>query len=150
MKKMVILLLVFSAFVSASEGWMTDFKAAAEKATKENKPIFANFTGSDWCIWCIKLEREVLSKKAFKEFAKDNLVLLMLDFPSKKKQDPELKKQNKKLADKYKIKGFPTILILNGKGEIIAETGYQPGGAEEYVKHLQALLAPKKETHKHE
>lgn len=121
--------------------WMTDFEAAKAKAKAENKPMLVDFTGSDWCIWCIKLDEEVFSKQAFKDYAKENLILVELDFPRKKAQSDELKEQNRALAEKYGIRGFPTILILDGEGEVIEKTGYRRGGPEKYVLHLQEILA---------
>lgn len=122
--------------------WMTDFAAATAKAKQENKPLLVDFTGSDWCGWCIKLDNEVFSKKAFKEYAAENFVLVEIDFPSRKvKQSAELKAQNEALAEKYDIKGFPTILILDADGTVIEQTGYRRGGPQKYVEHLKEILA---------
>ncbi len=129
--------------LSAADGWMTNFAAAKKLAKKENKPILVDFSGSDWCGWCIKLDKEVFSTKAFKEYAKKNLVLLMLDFPRGKKQAASLKKQNMQLARKYKVQGFPTVLLLNASGKVLATTGYQAGGPEKYIAHLKQLLKKK-------
>ncbi len=120
--------------------WITDFEKAKETAKKLKRPMLVDFTGSDWCGWCIKLDKEVFSKDEFKEYAKDNLVLVELDFPNRKKQSDALKAQNKALAKKYGIRGYPTILLLDADGKELARTGYQRGGPEKYVKHLQKLL----------
>ncbi|MBL6829208.1 MAG: thioredoxin family protein, partial [Puniceicoccaceae bacterium] len=109
----------------AGDDWMTDFAAAKIKAAAEQKPLLLDFTGSDWCGWCIKLDKEVFSQKVFKEFAADNLVLVELDFPRGKEQSEDLKAQNKALSEKYGIRGFPTILVLSPEGELIEKTGYQ-------------------------
>ncbi len=124
----------------ASEGWLTDFEQAKKAAAEQKRPILLDFTGSDWCGWCIKLDKEVFSQKEFKDYAKDNLVLFMADFPRGKELPPAEKQQNESLMQKYKARGFPTILLLDAAGEVIATTGYRPGGAAEYVKHLQELL----------
>lgn len=139
-------LLVFIATATLATGaeWGTDWEAAKTQAKKENKPIFVNFTGSDWCGWCIKLEKEVFSKKAFKDYAKDNLVLMEVDFPrkEKKKQSKEVKAQNKKLDKEYKIEGYPTLFLLDAGGKKLSDdVGYRKGGPEAYVKHLKELLA---------
>jgi len=134
-------LLGLQASLSASEGWMTDFDAAKAKAAAENKPLLVDFTGSDWCGWCIKLKEEVFSQPAFQEYAEDELVLVELDFPQGKPQSAELKEQNASLARQYGIRGFPTILILSPEGELIEKTGYRRGGAEQYVDHIQAIVA---------
>lgn len=120
---------------------MHDFDAAKAKAVKEGKPIFINFTGTDWCGWCIKLEKEVFSKKAFQDYAKENLVLVEVDFPKKKEQTAELKAQNKKLDKEYGVEGYPTLYLLDATGKKLTEDiGYREGGPEAYVEHLKSLL----------
>ena len=120
--------------------WLLRFADAQEAAKKENKVIFVNFTGSDWCPWCVRLNDEVLKKKAFLDYAGGSLILLKIDFPRRIPQTEEQKKSNRELAEKYGIRGFPTILLLDAEGKVIARTGYRRGGAESYVKHLQQLL----------
>jgi len=85
----------------------------------------------------------VFSQKEFQEYAKDNLVLLKVDFPQEIKQTAERKKQNQKLASQFRVRGYPTIVLLNAEGKEIARTGYRKGGAEKYVKHLKKLLDKK-------
>ena len=125
----------------AHAAWVTDFEAAKKEAAERNVPILADFSGSDWCGWCMKLDGEVFSREEFRKYAKDNLVLFLADFPQGKAQSDELKKQNQELAAKYGVRGFPTVLLLNAKGEVLARTGYRRGGAEAYVKHLKEALA---------
>jgi protein disulfide-isomerase len=127
----------------AADDWTTDFAGAQKTAAEKNLPILVDFSGSDWCGWCIKLDKEVFSQKEFKEFAQGNVVLFLADFPRGKSQSAELKKQNKGLMEKYGVQGFPTVLLLNAKGDVIGETGYQPGGARKYVAHLKDLLKKK-------
>ena len=135
-------LFVASAAIAVGGEWGTDWEAAKAQAKKENKPIFVNFTGSDWCGWCIKLEKEVFSKKAFQDYAKENLVLLEIDFPRKKEQSAELKAQNKKLDKEYGVEGYPTLYLLDADGKKLSgDVGYREGGPEAYVKHLQELIA---------
>ena len=124
--------------------WLTDYSKALGYAKEMKRPVLVDFTGSDWCGWCIKLDGEVFSKEAFSKYAKENLILLKLDFPRKKAQSAEEKAANEKLAQQFAVTGFPTILLLNSEGVEIARTGYQPGGADAYVAHLQSLLKPKK------
>lgn len=124
--------------------WIVSYEQALAYAKETNRPILMNFTGSDWCSWCIKLAGEVFTKDAFLAYAKDNLVLLKLDFPRKNTQSVEEKAANDKLAQQFKITGYPTIILVGPDAKEIARTGYQPGGAEAYVKHLQDLLTPKK------
>ncbi|MGI6088026.1 MAG: thioredoxin family protein [Kiritimatiellia bacterium] len=142
-KKMIGLALVgilSAGAVMASEGWLTDFEKAKQKAEELKRPILADFTGSDWCVWCIRLDKEVFTQKEFKDFAKDNLVLFMADFPRNKQQYKSEKKQNEALREKYGVSGYPTIFLLKADGEVIAKTGYKKGGAAAYVQHLQELL----------
>jgi thioredoxin-related protein len=120
--------------------WETDFELAKQRAKDEKKDILVDFTGTDWCSWCIKLKKEVFDQPAFQEYAKKNLIMVELDFPRKKVLDEKLKKQNAELAEKYEIKGYPTILLLNAKGREVARTGYQEGGPDKYIEHLKTLL----------
>ena len=134
--------MLFSMSLSSVAGdkWETDFEKAKAEAVRRNVPILVNFSGSDWCGWCIRLDGEVFSKDGFKAFAKGNLVLFQADFPMKKKLPEQISKQNKALAEKYGVKGYPTVLLLDKKGKLLARTGYQPGGAKKYVKHIKELI----------
>jgi thioredoxin-related protein len=98
------------------------------------------FSGSDWCGWCKKLDREVWAQPAFKDYAKDNVVLFLADFPRSKELDAKTAEQNKDLATTYSVEGFPTVLLVDSKGKELARTGYKPGGAEKYVEHLKGLI----------
>ena len=132
--------LLGSLRASAGE-WETDFTKASEAAKKDNKYMLLDFTGSDWCGWCMKLDKEVFKKTEFKDYAKQNLVLVTLDFPHSKPQSKKIKDQNKELAAKYKIQGYPSIIILSPEGELVGQTGYQEGGPEKYVEHLKSIIA---------
>jgi thioredoxin-related protein len=130
-----------SAF-AGGEGWSHDFEAAKKQAASEKKDLLMDFTGSDWCGWCIKLNEEVFSKNPFKTGTKDKFVLVELDYPQDdSKLSEETKKQNAGLKDTYAIQGFPTIMLCDASGKPFAQTGYQEGGAENYVKHLDELRA---------
>jgi len=121
--------------------WMTDFEAARKQAEKTGNPILVNFSGSDWCGWCIRLDKEVLSQPAFKEYAGENLVLFLADFPRLTEQPEDLKQQNRELASRYGVRGFPTILLVDADGKKLAQTGYRRGGAEAYTEHIEELLS---------
>ena len=128
---------VLARTVRAEEGmWQTDFKAAMAKAKADKKYMLVDFTGSDWCGWCIKLHNEVFDKEPFKTAAPKQYVLVELDYPQQKKQSDELKKQNAELSEKYKIEGYPSVLLMDADGQVIARTGYRPGGPDDYLKHL--------------
>lgn len=147
MRKILIMLLVvmvsavYSGTALAGDEWFTDLEAAKKVAAEKKLPILIDFSGSDWCSGCIKLEKEVFSKDEFKTFARDNLVLMVADFPKNKPQSAALKKSNDALAEQYNIEGFPTVLILDAGGKELARTGYVPGGAAAYVEHLKELIA---------
>ncbi|MEI6786878.1 MAG: thioredoxin family protein [bacterium] len=129
--------------LAGGDGWLTSLEAAKTEAVKRQVPILVDFSGSDWCGWCIKLDKEVFSKEEFKAYAKTDLVLLLVDFPRKSKLPEDVKKQNDLLAEKFDVQGFPTVLLLNGQGKELARTGYMPGGAEAYVKHVKSLVGKK-------
>lgn len=120
--------------------WTEDWDLALSAAKELHRPILVNFTGSDWCVWCTRLAEEVFTQDEFKQFAKENLVMLKLDFPRNIKQSDELKQQNSMLQRQFSIKGYPTIVFLNEEGKEINRTGYRPGGAAEYVSHIKELL----------
>lgn len=120
--------------------WLTDYEKAIAAAKEKDLPVLINFSGSDWCIWCIKLMEEVFEKEEFVEYAEENLVLLNLDFPRESAQSKEVQAANQALAERFGIKGFPTVILLNSKEEIIGQTGYREGGPEAYVDHLKKML----------
>ena len=124
-----------AAYASTKEGWLVDLDEAYARSTKEKKPIMANFTGSDWCGWCKKLDASVFSQPAFKEWADKNVVLLEVDFPRFKQIPQKNQSQNQALQNALQIRGYPTVWIftldkdpntgqynINGKGN----TGYAP------------------------
>lgn len=138
----LVALATLTASFAGGEGWTADFEAAKKQAASEKKDILIDFTGSDWCGWCIKLDKEVFQENAFKTGVKDKLVLVELDFPKdKSKLSEETQKQNESIRDAFKIEGFPTIMLCDASGKPYAKTGYQQGGPEKYVAHLDELIA---------
>ena len=126
--------------VARSAGqWVTDYPAALAEARATQRKVFLLFTGSDWCIWCKRLEGEILSQPAFADFARDHLVLVKLDFPNHTPQPAELKAQNRKLAQHYGIQGYPTVVILDPAGAKLGEMGYMKGGPEPFLAKLGRL-----------
>jgi len=119
--------------------WGTDVPKAIAKAKAENKLVVLDFTGSDWCGWCIKLKREVFDTPEFEAYAAKNLVLVEVDFPRKKEMSPELKAANQALAAKYGIKGYPTIFVLEGSGMPVGKLGYMEGGPKPFIAELAKL-----------
>ena len=138
--------------------WHTSLQKAHDLSAKTGKPIFGFFTGSDWCGWCIKLQKEVFAKPEFIAWAKENVILLELDFPKRTPQSDELKAQNRNLQQAFKVRGYPTVWLFHSKKNAttgnfelagLGSLGY-PSGAEkgkEEVKFLataNAILATKK------
>ena len=122
---------------STPAGFTDDLDAAFVKAKAEGKFVYACFSGSDWCGWCIKLEREVFSKPEFISGVEDDYVLVFIDSPEDKSLLSEhTKSANQALVEKYRIKGFPTAIVFDGDGKKVGETGYRKGGAAAYVDHL--------------
>ena len=142
MKRIVLGLVACFALLQLRAGevdWQTDLPKAQAKAKAEKKLVMLDFTGSDWCGWCIRLNSEVFSKPEFVEYAKTNLVAVEVDFPHAKKQTEEQKKANQELQEKYKIPGYPTIIVLNGAGEKVGQLGYMPGGPKAFIAELEKL-----------
>ena len=136
-----LLLLFITVGVRASDrpGWIDNQQQALTKAKEGKKLVLMDFTGSDWCGWCIKLDKEVFSTPEFKSYASKNLVLLELDFPRQKYIAPQTKKQNGELSKQYEIKGYPTIIVLNSEGKKVGELGYMEGGPKAFIAALDAL-----------
>jgi len=128
--------------VVADNAWETDFNKARAQAKESGRYMLVNFTGSDWCHWCVKLEKEVFDKPAFRQYADENLLMVMIDFPKRTHLAENLKAQNDALLHQYGIRSLPTILILSPNGDLIAKTGYQRGGPDPYVAHLKSYIDP--------
>ncbi len=136
---MIAVLTVAGVMAADAVNWQTDAVKAQAQAQAENKLVMLDFTGSDWCGWCIKLKKEVFSQPEFAAYAKQNLVCVEVDFPMKKKLSAEQKKANDALAAKYNIKGYPTIIVLNGEGQKVGTLGYMKGGPKTFTAELDKL-----------
>ncbi len=135
--------------------WYYDLNAAWEASVKENKPILGFFTGSDWCGWCIKLQNNVYKKEEFKAWAKDNVILMDIDFPRRTPQAEELASQNRNLQQLFKVTGFPTVWYFTGAKDeetgklnlsLLGKTGYprsQPGQeAASFIAASENIINP--------
>jgi thioredoxin-related protein len=132
-----------SAFAT-SEGWTSDYAAAKKLAAESKKDLLLDFTNSDAGAADVKLHEEIFGQEAFKKAVKDTHVLVELDFSQgKAKLSEETMKQNKELAGKYALRGFPTVILADSEGKPFASTTYKEGGPEAYVKHLTELSAKK-------
>lgn len=144
MKKLAVGLVACWALLQASAAelqWMTDLPKAQEKAKTEKKLVLMDFTGSDWCPWCVKLNKEIFSQPEFVEYAQKNLVPVEIDFPRKKEQSAELKAANQKLQQQYKIEGYPTVIVLDANGKKVGELGYMQGGPKAFIAELDKIKA---------
>jgi len=152
MKKILFILFISlsSFFVNAQEDltWHTDMSKASELSMKEKKPLMLFFTGSDWCGWCIRLQNEVFKKEDFAKWAKENVILVELDFPKRTPQDDAIKMQNAQLQQIFQVRGYPTIWIVNpekteeGKVNLnaLGSTGYVAGGSEKWLEAANTIL----------
>jgi len=147
MKKSLWILAAFLSVsqLTAEEGnWLTDLSKAQAKAKQENKLVLMDFNGSDWCPPCKALRKNVFESKAFMDYAKNNLVLVDVDFPHQKQQTEEVKRANEALSQKYKVEAFPTVIVLSGEGkELTKVEGYGGQSPEDFVATLKKL---KKQT----
>ena len=146
MKRCAITLSLLTSFAVAQDQeqdlWIQDFAAAKARAKAEKKDLLVDFTGSDWCGWCIKLDDEVFGKEAFQAEAPKHFVLVKLDYPRDKSiLTEEIIAQNAALQATYAIQGFPTILLMTADGDVYGQTGYQEGGPEPYNKMLAEMKA---------
>ena len=143
MKHLVFLMVAIAACAalaktSTPEGWTDDYDAALRWATAQKKLVLVDFSGSDWCGWCKKLDKEVFDTDEFRAGAKDKYILLMIDTPRDQSLLSETaKKQNPELVEKYRVEGFPTVLLLDAQGEELFRTGYEKGGPVKYLKMLE-------------
>lgn len=144
MKKIILVLALLccavTLFAKPPKGWTDDYEAALKTAAKEGKHVYVLFTGSDWCHWCIKLHKEVLSKKEFQDFAKKHFVLVYCDFP--RKNGPSGKQLEKQKQWNYQLKaggGVPSAVIVDSNGKIAGKIN---GFAElkNYMKKLESFV----------
>ncbi len=145
MKNIITIVIIVLATVSAinAQEWQTDFEKAKKTASTENKPIILVFQGSDWCAPCIKLDRKIWSTEVFKTYAKDNFVMLLANFPRRKKNalSEAQTEANAKLAELYNKNGiFPFVVVLDSKGKVLGETGYKKTTPEAYIKELNTFI----------
>jgi thiol-disulfide isomerase/thioredoxin len=149
LNKIVPVLLASFAVASAqagNDGWLTSYSKALKLSAKTGKPVLANFTGSDWCIFCKKLDGEVFSKPEFKKWAAKNVILLKLDYPETTPVAEDIKKQNAELLHKYVVKGFPTIYFLKSSGKAFGMYGYDQGGPVHWTSMADRLVNPNQKT----
>lgn len=119
--------------------WTPDLPAALAQAGKEHRLVLVLFTGSDWCVWCHRLRDEILTKDHFLNYAKENLVLAVIDFPREKPLPQAQQEQNFALAQKFSVTIYPTLLVLNQAGEEVGRMAYMQGGPKTFVRELRRI-----------
>lgn len=120
--------------------WTTNYEEATVQARNSNKPLFLFFTGSDWCTWCQKLEKEVLDTQEFAREAGNKFIFVRIDTPFNNPLPKKLTDQNTILKKRFDIRSFPTVVILNSQEKQIGTTGYRQGGPKAYVQHLDKIV----------
>ena len=153
MKKIYLIAVFCLAMVSAQAQelkWHNDVKEAIAIGTKENKPLLLFFTGSDWCGWCIRLQKEVLNTPEFTKWANDNVILVELDYPRSVPQTPEIKQQNYEIQNVLGVQGYPTVYFVKGEKkdekfnlQALGKTGYVPGGPVAWLEVANGILSQK-------
>ena len=152
MKKIIFIAFIalFSFSTQAQEGltWHTDMSKATDISIKENKPMFLFFTGSDWCGWCIRLQKEVFNTPEFIKWAKESVVLVELDFPLKNEQTDAVKMQNAQLQQQLQVRGYPTVWFVSAAKttdakvnlNALGSTGYVAGGPEKWLAAANQIV----------
>lgn len=153
MKKIYLIAVFCLAMVSVQAQelkWHNDVKEAIAVGTKENKPLLLFFTGSDWCGWCIRLQKEVLKTPEFTKWANDNVILVELDYPRSVPQTPEIKQQNYEIQNVLGVQGYPTVYFVKGEKkdekfnlQALGKTGYVPGGPVAWLEVANGILSQK-------
>ncbi|NBU91835.1 MAG: thioredoxin family protein [Flavobacteriia bacterium] len=128
--------------------WYNDVSLAAEAASTQSKPMLLFFTGSDWCGWCHRLQREVFNTPAFYTWASTNVILVELDFPKNKVQPQNIKDQNQLLQQQFQVQGYPTIWFVNVTKEdekynmkSLSSSGYMAGGPDVWIANAKSIIA---------
>ncbi len=153
MKKIYLILVFFIGLVSAQAQevkWYTDVKEAIAIGDKENKPLLMFFTGSDWCGWCIRLQKEVLTTPEFTKWAKEKVILVELDYPRGVPQTAEVKQQNAEIQRAFGVQGYPTVYFakaVSKDGKVnfqgLGKTGYVAGGSVAWLEVADGILNQK-------
>ncbi len=145
-KKSLLLIVVLTIFLAAAmpvfadyppQGWTDSITEGIAQAEREGKMLLLDFTGSDWCGWCTKLESEVWTTLEFESWSRENLVKVFLDYPRTISLSDEQKLQNQLLQQYFGVKGYPTIFLLDSNLTPLLQTGYHEGGPREYIRHLK-------------
>lgn len=136
-------MMVLSLPAMASMPWSEDWDSSLQRARSEGKDLLIFFTGSDWCVWCQRLEAEVLGSSEFQQSVPQDFVLVKLDFPRRRVLPPAVQERNRQLALRYGIEGYPTLVLSDSEGRPYARMGYQPGGPRPFLEQLRSHRSAK-------
>jgi thioredoxin-related protein len=140
--KIIYVFLFLLSFSLTAQNWETDWKVATQKSKKNNQKLILVFSGSDWCIPCIKLENEIWEEESFKAYALENYILLRADFPKRKKNALSKEKQthNDKLAERFNAAGyFPLVVVISPEEKVLGQLGYEKSSPEKYIELINAF-----------
>jgi thioredoxin-related protein len=140
--KIIYVFLFLLSFSLTAQNWENDWKVATQKSKKNNQKLILVFSGSDWCIPCIKLEKEIWEAESFKAYALENYVLLRADFPKRKKNALSKEKQthNDKLAERFNAAGyFPLVVVISTEEKVLGQLGYEKSTPEKYIELINAF-----------
>ncbi|AAD19064.1 putative thioredoxin disulfide isomerase [Chlamydia pneumoniae TW-183] len=126
--------------IAAANLQWESYAEALEHSKQDHKPICLFFTGSDWCMWCIKMQDQILQSSEFKHFAGVHLHMVEVDFPQKNHQPEEQRQKNQELKAQYKVTGFPELVFIDAEGKQLARMGFEPGGGAAYVSKVKSAL----------
>jgi thioredoxin-related protein len=141
----IVALLSCACALDARAEWQTDYAKALAMAKTENKPVFINFTGSDWCGPCIEMHKRVFSQKEFLQYAEKRLILVEVDYPKKKSLLEDVKQQNERMKSEFHIDklGFPTIALVDSAGKLLGtSTGYDDETAADIIARIEKWAQP--------
>ncbi len=130
-----------NASVTSTSVWLESLDEAQKISIDTGKPILADFTGTDWCVWCQRLRDEVFDQPEFLEWASENVVLLELDYPHHGRQSAAIKAQNAELKARYGIESFPTIVLIDAAGNELGRNGYVKGGPNAWIQEVESFLS---------
>jgi protein disulfide-isomerase len=143
MKVKRLILAIFAVLLIQStvlaQNWTTDYDKARATAKEQGRAVLVFFTGSDWCGWCKRLDREILSTTEFTAFAAENLVLVKIDFPRYAPLPPAQKVANEQLAGRFNVQGYPSVYVLSKEGNLVGQLGYMEGGPEAFLKRMKSF-----------
>ena len=152
MKQFLVLIIIVLTQTNNAQtvdlNWHTDLSKAVSISINEKKPIMLFFTGSDWCGWCMRLKKEVFNHEKFKIWSDDQIILVELDFPRRKKLEPNILNQNRELARIFGVSGYPTCWLVkpqileNSKVNFLklGKLGYVAGGTDKWISVAEKFL----------